>query len=50
MFYPDPDGALHYTLLVLPSRFKQLYRYAMFGVFAGIVLVWAVLTFPRWRR
>ncbi|XP_022095586.1 uncharacterized protein LOC110981889 isoform X2 [Acanthaster planci] len=45
----DESGNLHYALLELPSRFKQLYRYAMFGVFAAIVIVWTFISIRRRR-
>ncbi|XP_038065586.1 uncharacterized protein C630.12-like [Patiria miniata] len=46
----DESGNLHYALLELPSRFKQLYRYAMFGVFAAIVVVWTFVSHSIRRR
>ncbi|XP_072035772.1 uncharacterized protein [Amphiura filiformis] len=36
----DKSGQLTYTLLWLPSRYKQLYRYAVFAALAVIVLIW----------
>ncbi|XP_033630833.1 uncharacterized protein C630.12-like isoform X1 [Asterias rubens] len=46
----DPVGKLHFALLPLPPRYEQLYRYAMFGVFAGIVTIWMFIAFPRRKR
>ncbi|XP_072168309.1 uncharacterized protein [Diadema setosum] len=46
----DEEGQLHYTLLWLPSRYRQLYRYLFYACFVAISLGLQFMCRPRGRR
>ncbi|XP_011676909.1 metallophosphoesterase 1 homolog [Strongylocentrotus purpuratus] len=46
----DADGTLHYTLLWLPSRYRQLYRYAAFIIVIAMIVFYRFMCRPRGRR